>query len=178
MGKIFNCPICNDALNSEHYCVQCDRDFDTEVIKNAEGSLTDAQIEQQDYVDVSCFYLIKQFQKDAAYNIEHVAVIRDALIDVLTEFYGQSSYDVYPWLLEPEIKNAKTKKQKPKKKIFVLVKMFQGIHDGIELFWDEKESEKAYRKYTGQDYPQDGDFEEIHEDFRDSIIVLVKIPEK
>lgn len=63
--------------------------------------------------------------------------------------------------------------------IYALIKMFQGIHDGLELFWEEKDAEKAYKKYTEQDYPQEReDFEEIHEDFRDTIIALVDIPER
>ncbi len=59
-------------------------------------------------------------------------------------------------------------------KIYVLVKMFQGIHDGVELFRDEKASERAYKKYTRQKYPADGNFENIHEDFRDTIIQVTK----
>jgi hypothetical protein len=86
---------------------------------------------------------------------------------------SNSEFDNYLKEATEEAKNS----PKSQKEIFVLVKMFQGMHDGVELFWDEKESEKAYKKYTGQEYPQDGDFEKIHEDFRDSIIYLVKVPQ-
>ena len=62
--------------------------------------------------------------------------------------------------------------------IYVLIKMFQGIHDGVELFRNEKASERAYKKYTGQKYPADGNFENIHEDFRDTIIQVVHTKER
>jgi hypothetical protein len=62
---------------------------------------------------------------------------------------------------------------------YILIKMFQGIHDGVELFWNEKDAEKAYKEYTEQDYPQErDDFENIHEDFRDTIISIIEIPEE
>lgn len=61
-------------------------------------------------------------------------------------------------------------------KIYVLIKMFQGIHDGVELFTDEKASERAYKRYTGQKYPADGNFDGIHEDTRDTIIEVADLP--
>ncbi len=62
-------------------------------------------------------------------------------------------------------------------KIFVLIKIFKGIHDGVELFWNENEAERAYRRYTGYDYPEDEEsFENINADFADCRIFEVNIP--
>lgn len=60
-------------------------------------------------------------------------------------------------------------------KIYVLIKMFRGIHEGVELFWDEDDAEKAFKKYTRG---RKDDWGRIHEDYRDCSIQLVIIPKR
>lgn len=65
----------------------------------------------------------------------------------------------------------------PVKKAFILVKMYQGLHDGVGLFFNEDKAEKAYKEYTGYPYPTEEEgFQEIPDKFVDSRIFEVKLP--
>ena len=44
-------------------------------------------------------------------------------------------------------------------KVYALVETFQGVVEGVELFLDEKEAEKAFEEYTG--HPFDGFYTEF-----------------
>ena len=103
MEKIIICPYCQESLTQKYYCVHCEKDFSTEVQYANEGSLHEEQSAQQDYIDNLCFDLLKAFIPDCDWDIHQISIIRNALIDVLMKFYGKKEYDLYPWLLEPEL---------------------------------------------------------------------------
>jgi hypothetical protein len=67
------------------------------------------------------------------------------------------------------------------RKIFVLLQVYDGLNDGIGLFWDEKESEAAFKEYTGHDYPENNSeeaWEDIPEKLSDTQIYEVVLPEE
>jgi len=74
------------------------------------------------------------------------------------------------------------KKQPPEQNermLFVFVKTFGGgIVEGVELFWDMDEAERAFKEWTEHDYPKnDEEWEEIPESCRDSRIFNTDLPE-
>ncbi|MEK6678861.1 MAG: hypothetical protein AABY39_05535 [Nitrospirota bacterium] len=67
-----------------------------------EETLPEYQIAQQDYIDNTCFNLLKEFAPDCDWDIGQISIIRNALIDVFMKFHEKKEHDLYPWLLEPE----------------------------------------------------------------------------
>lgn len=97
---VYLCPICDRPLDEESYCHECRRSFMEELAASQSGTLTAAQISQQDAVDNACAALVEQFVPDAPHDIAQITVIRDALVKVLKQ-HNVAAYDVYPWLLAP-----------------------------------------------------------------------------
>ena len=65
------------------------------------------------------------------------------------------------------------------RKIYILVQVFQGIQEGVELFWEESAADTAFKEFTGHDYPKDQDErDEMHEDYRDTMIFVDTLPPK
>ena len=67
------------------------------------------------------------------------------------------------------------------RKIFVLLQVYDGLNDGIGLFWDEHEAEAAFKDYTGCEYPEDNSeeaWEDIPEKLSDTQIYEVVLPEE
>ncbi len=100
--KVYLCPVCDNKLDSKSFCHACQRSFRDEVESSKKEELLDYQIAQQDKIDNACFAFIKSFYPDAHWDQEQISVIRDALIKVGVRYHGDSEYDLYPWLLEPE----------------------------------------------------------------------------
>ena len=105
--KTFECPICNADLTQEYLCTKCFRSFAEEVKSNYDlEELTFNQMEQQDKTDNACIELIAEFAPYHTHNIEHLDLIRKALVQVLCSYYGKTEYDIYPWMLQPKVSNS------------------------------------------------------------------------
>lgn len=102
MHKFYSCPVCDNRLDSDCFCHICHRSFKDEVDSSEKEEILDYQIAQQDRIDNACFDFIKSFYPDAKWDQEQISIIRDALIRVGVKYYGDSEYDLYPWLLESE----------------------------------------------------------------------------
>ena len=90
------CPYCQ-SLTEEYFCVHCTKDFTVEVELSNEGTLSEYQIDQQDYIDNACFNLLKKVAFNCDWDIGQIRIIRNALIDVLMKFHEKKEYDLYPW---------------------------------------------------------------------------------
>jgi isocitrate dehydrogenase kinase/phosphatase len=99
--ETYLCPVCDNKL-IHGFCTACMRSFSEEITSNSKLCLTETQIQQQDHVDNACFAFIKSFYPDAEWDQAQISIIRDALIKVGVGYYGDSEYDLHPWLLEPE----------------------------------------------------------------------------
>lgn len=63
--------------------------------------------------------------------------------------------------------------------IFIkFVKVLESYLEGVDLFWDKDEAEKAFKVLTRHDYPKDGNWEVIPEKYRNCYIVKMKLPER
>lgn len=50
--------------------------------------------------------------------------------------------------------------------------------EGVDLFWDKDEAEKAFKVLTKHDYPKDGNWESIPKEYRNCYILKVEVPER
>lgn len=66
-------------------------------------------------------------------------------------------------------------------KLYVLVRVFQGVIDDVQLFWSFRKAEKAWQEWTGfkgnygDHLPEEPLYQDFHENYDESKIFEVKL---
>ena len=67
-------------------------------------------------------------------------------------------------------------KQKSKENVYVLVKVFQGVIDSVNLFFDPKQAYVEFEKFTGMDYFMENPDELECSNFSETKIFELELP--